>query len=157
MAITPDQLKAMSFGYLTGSDLMQFCPSPLLIKQYEVDNSNLQNGCDFAYAEVTGALTNLYDIATELGKTAGARAILCVKVTALHAIGNIMGNAQAISEKLVLDISMARKDLLAMRNGQLQLPLGLPPVPPGTDAHGRPHPWPASNPELVRSSFSTLG
>lgn len=157
MAMTTDQLKALAFGYLTGADLMQFCPAALLIKQLEVDSGGLQTACNFAYAEVVAALTNLYDINLELTKRAADRSILCVKVAAIHAVANALGSAQGISEKMVMDIQLARKDLLAMRTGQLQLPLNPVPQPTGTDEHGQPLPYPAATATLVRSSFSTLG
>jgi len=68
MSLTIQQLKAMSFGYLTGSDLLQWCAGQLLIKQYEVDPTSLQNGCNFAYSEVIGQLSTRYKIAAELSK-----------------------------------------------------------------------------------------
>lgn len=241
MAITPAQLKAMQFGYLCGQDLMQFCPSTLLIKQLEVDPNNLLVAVTFALSELIANLKNLYNIDLELENTppiqatatatvaagvvtgiavntpgspytvgsplvtlvnpqgqngsgaivvpvltaavltgltvsaggtgytlapivnlyggqADPRSSLCVKVSAVLAISAALGNSQAISEKLVEDIRMVKKDLLAMRNGQLQLPLQPPPNVVTTDEHGRPLTYnPQSKPELVRSSFSTLG
>lgn len=155
MPITADQLKAMPFGYLTGGDLTAWCPPALLINAYTLDADTLQRACDTAYAEVTAALTNLYNISAEMAKTGTARSILCVKVTAIHAVSNALGNAQGISEKMMRDIDLARKDLLAMRTGQLQLPLQPPPSP--VSENGQCLPWPAAVPKLVCSSFSNLG
>jgi len=66
MALTSDQLSQLTFGYLNGADLMQFCPSQLLIAQYEKFNAILQTGCDQAYEEVKGELCNRYDVNKEI-------------------------------------------------------------------------------------------
>jgi hypothetical protein len=62
MIITRDQLALMNFGYLSGSDLLQWCPSDLLIKQYAVDPDLLQRGCNQAYADLKSRLCNRYDL-----------------------------------------------------------------------------------------------
>lgn len=66
MSITKDQLAQLNFGYLNGRDLLQFCPSQLLISQYEKFPELLQSGCDMAYEEVKGELSTRYDINKEL-------------------------------------------------------------------------------------------
>ena len=66
MAITKDQLAQLNFGYLTGQDLLQFCPTQLLTSQYEKFPELLQTGCNQAYDEVKGELCNRYDVNKEL-------------------------------------------------------------------------------------------
>lgn len=159
MALTNDQLAALSFGYLTGDDLITWCPPALLIKALEVRGTALTKACDTAYAEITAATVNRYDIATELAKTGGDRSTLCVKIASILAVANSVGNAQAISEKMTMDIKQARKDLIDIRNAQLQLPLQpVPlPVPPVDPITGCPNPYSASSANLVHSSFKTMG
>jgi hypothetical protein len=157
MAITIDQLKALAFGYLTGEDLLQWCPGQLLIKQNEVDSNSLQNGCNQAYAFVISQLVNRYDINTEITtKTGAERSTLCAQLTAIIAVSNCLGNAQGISEKMHNDIKWANKQLLELRNGQGNLPLPAPPCL-GTDSNGFPLPYPASDNQLICSSFRQLG
>jgi hypothetical protein len=66
MAITKDQLAQLNFGYLTGQDLVQFCPTQLLTSIYEKYPDLLQTGVDMACDELRGALCNRYDIDAEL-------------------------------------------------------------------------------------------
>jgi len=62
MIVTRDQLAVMNFGYLSGLDLLQWCPEQLLIKQYALNPSFLQNGCNQAYADLKSRLCNRYDL-----------------------------------------------------------------------------------------------
>lgn len=203
MSLTIDQLKSLSFGYLSGADLLQFAAAPLLIKQYEVDNNSLQRGCDLAYSFMIGQLSTRYDISQELNKkavinamaraivaagvitslevtapglgytstptvviaggggidgagtavllngtvssitktnggsgytsapvvsfsggiAADTRATLCVRIVTLLALENCLGNMQNLSEFLLSYFKNNRKDLLDIRNGQLNLPI----------------------------------
>lgn len=66
MPITRDQFSQMNFGYLNGSDLLQFCPSQLLTSQYDKFQQSIQNGCNQAYEELISELSNRYDIGKEL-------------------------------------------------------------------------------------------
>lgn len=224
MSLTVDQLKNISFGYLTGADLIRYCPAQLLIKQYEVDPDSLENGCDTAYAEIIGKLETRFDLTAELAKIgfinaaaaatinanavsavnityAGAgysaappvsftggggngatatavvsngiitainitnggtgytsepivvitgqndtRARLLVKLAAIWAIRNILGNAQNIAEAMMSQFKWADQFVSDLRNGQG----GLPVKQSDTTTVG-------SGAELIDSSFSTLG
>lgn len=154
MPLTVAELKLLDFGYLKGADLLQWCPAQLLIKQYEVDNASLQQAANFAYSEFTSATINRYDIAAELAKTAGNRAVFCVKLIAILAVRNAMGNMQNISEYMMDIFKGAKKDMMDIRNAQLNLPLAPPPTT--TDTAGNVVVT-ESIAELVPSSFSTLG
>ena len=62
MIVSRDQIAALNFGYLNGSDLLQFCPDQMLIKAYAVDPNKFQTGCNQAYSYVKAKLCNRYDI-----------------------------------------------------------------------------------------------
>jgi hypothetical protein len=148
--ITPDQIKVLDFGYLTGADLMAFCSWTLLANQWQINNDNLQAGCDFAYAEVTGKANRKYDIAAELAKTGADRSQLCVKLTAIIAIRNILASTANVSDIIMNQYSWADKSMLELRNGQLNLPLALSPVPSNAIPV-------YSGACLIADNFSTLG
>jgi hypothetical protein len=65
MPISRDQLAALNFGYLKGSDLLQFCPAQLLTSQYDKNPECYQTGCEQAYDEIRADLCNRYDIDKE--------------------------------------------------------------------------------------------
>ena len=143
--MTIDELKALNLGYLTGADLLQWCAAQFLIKQYEVDNNSLQNGCDQAISEVIGAYTTRYNLSAELQKTGSARATLLVKTLAILAVRNVLGNMQSISDKMTADFKWADTQVYMTRNGQINLPLPSASV------------FVASTANLVCDSFKTLG
>ena len=144
--ITIATLQALNLGYLTGEDLIQWCAAQLLIHQYTVDNNSLENGCNFAYSEMIASLGNRYDINTELTtKTGTARARLSVKICALLAIENALGNAQNISEKMRDDFNYAHKCLMLIRQGEMNLPITYATVPVASDSG------------LICQSFGTIG
>ena len=66
MPISRDTLAQMNFGYLNGSDLLQFCPSQLLTFQYDKFSTSFQSGCNQAYDELKSELSTRYDIDKEL-------------------------------------------------------------------------------------------
>lgn len=66
MPVTKDQLSQKDFGYLKGSDLMQFAPFQLLAAQYDIFPDYFQLGCDQSYSEITSELSDRYDITSEL-------------------------------------------------------------------------------------------
>lgn len=158
MSLTIDQIKALPFGYLTGKDLVAWAPYQLLNTVYSIDQDRLQEGCSTAYAEMTSATVNRYDIATELAITTPAnRSVLAVKIITLLAVRNICGSTQAISEKMAMDFKWVEKAMLDLRNAQMNLPLH--PVPSqGVDpVTNKPLPPPNSRPQLVKSNFGTCG
>jgi len=158
MALTIDQLKALPLGYLTGKDLVAWCPYQILNTVYSTDPDRLQEGCTTAYGEITSAANNRYDIATELAQTDPTkRSTYLVKIITLLAVRNAMGSMQGISEKMAADFKWLEKTMLDIRNAQANLPLH--PVPSqGTDPlTNQPLPPPNSRPELVCSNFRTRG
>lgn len=92
MAITNEQLIAMNFGYLTGSDLAFFASYQILISQYQKNSDSLQQGCTIAYQEVTNMFLTKYDVKRELNTISGPREEAFVKFVAITALKNILGN-----------------------------------------------------------------
>lgn len=66
MPLTNATLATLPLGYLSGEDLMGFCPAQLLIQRNLVLPGQPQDGCDLAYSEVESALMNRYAVADEL-------------------------------------------------------------------------------------------
>jgi hypothetical protein len=62
MVVDRSFIASLNFGYLTGSDLLQYCPDQHLIKAYSLDPNKLQNGVEDAYATLRAKLINRYDI-----------------------------------------------------------------------------------------------
>ena len=147
--LTIAELKALTFGYLTGADLKQFCASPVLIKIYSVDPDSLQAGCNIAYSELSSNLSSRYNIANELLLTTG-RNLLCVKIASILAVHNILGDIYS-SEATIENYKDAKKDLISIRNGQLALSLQVP-----EDSLGNTLPS-YSDAQMIQSNFSTLG
>ena len=143
--LSNDQLAAMSFGYLTGQDLMNWCPAQLLIKQYEVNSGLLIQGCQSAQGEVIRALLSRYAIANEFSNVSGSREIMVVQITAILSVRNIMGNMAGVSEHMKTNFAWATQTLMDLRNGFINLIL------PQADCPNR------SSSFLVPQNFSTLG
>jgi hypothetical protein len=144
-AATIDDIKALTLGYLTGNDLLRYCPFQVLQKQLSVDDTSLQIGCDIAYSEVRSALSQRYNIDVELAKTTD-RFPLLVKITSILAIKNITGNQAAMPEQMTENNKWVDDILLAIRNGQQSL-IGMEIAATAK----------ISNSSLIRSSFATIG
>lgn len=144
-APTYDELKALDFGYLTGADLLRFCPYQVLQKQLAIDDDSVQIGCDIAYSEMLSTLGARYDITTELAKTTD-RYSLAVKIAAILAVRNIVGNQSGLPQNMLDNFTWVDKTILNIRNGQESLAeLNISPA-----AH-------ISKTELIPGSFTTLG
>jgi hypothetical protein len=161
MSLSTADLQVMKFGYLNGSDLLQFCAPSLLISQYEKDNNCLQFGCTLAYNRIISKLGTRYNVLHELDQVAPDPANLLtpldsrepelVRIVTIIAVSNILGSLANISPQLVEMFKMANKDLLQIQNGQSSLFLATP--QDNTDL-------PNSNqsiPILSQDSFLTLG
>ena len=144
-APTIDELKVLSFGYLTGLDLLRYCPFQVLQKQYAIDDQSLQIGCDIAYSEALSALGARYDIETELAKTDTDRYSLMVKIVSVLAVRNIVGNQAGLPENMTENFKWVESTILNIRNGQESL-MGMNIAITQK----------ISQTELIPSSFSTL-
>lgn len=66
MPLTNATLATLPLGYLSGEDLMGFCPAQLLIQRNLVLPGQPLDGCVLAYAEIESSLMNRYNVAPEL-------------------------------------------------------------------------------------------
>lgn len=121
--LTNDQLAAMSFGYLIGANLMQYSSAQTLIKCYEVNNTSLQQGCDNAYSEMVGYFYTKYDVQREFNMISGPRQNLVVKLTAILAVRDILGNMAGIGEVTKDNFIWADDIIARTQNGTFNLPL----------------------------------
>lgn len=145
--MTTDDLKALPLGYLTGADLMQFCPANVLLSFYNQNNGALQSGCNQAYAEVASKLLTKYDCSTEIKSVQGdAREPNLVGITAVLALRRILGSAASLSDEMKSHFTWADACINDIRNGQMNLAL---PQPSSAQT--------ASGAHLVGERFSTLG
>lgn len=143
--LTNDQLAAMNFGYLNGYDLQQYSASQTLIKAWEVRNSCLQQGCDNAYSEMIGYFYTKYDVLREFNMISGPRQQLVVKLTAILAVRDILGNMAGIGEVTKSNYEWADYIIQRTQDGTFNLPLyGVSCIL-------------ESNAQLVRQNFGTLG
>jgi hypothetical protein len=62
MATTRDQLAVINFGYLTGFNLLQYCPEELLLQKYNQFQYLFQEGCNQSYADLKSRFASLYDL-----------------------------------------------------------------------------------------------
>ena len=69
MSLSVNDIKGLSFGYLTGGDLLQWCTPQYLQKQYEIDSNSLQKGVNQAISEAISSFATRYDLTAELSKT----------------------------------------------------------------------------------------
>jgi hypothetical protein len=147
MAIpTLEQIKALDFGYLTGVDLMQYCPFQLLQKQYTIDDTSIESAVLTAYSEVNGKLSTRNDITIEYTKTGTSRYYVIVKLTSLTAIRNLTSNLAGIPENMIKNFEWVDRTCREIQQGQVSL-TGLK-VPNATVASGA---------SLISQSFDTIG
>lgn len=159
-ALTPAQFAVLDLGYLSGKDLMTYCPLQLLNRVNIVMPSQPQDGCNTAYQEIESSLVNRYNIKAELALHGNVdpdpRALLCVKIAAIIAVRNVVGSIQATSEYMEGLFKWADKTLLAIRNAQMNLPIaGVANVI--DEATGRTLYNPGDEARLVGSSFKYRG
>jgi hypothetical protein len=145
-ALTIDEIKALDFGYLTGEDLLNYCPFQIIQKQLIVDPTCLDNHIETAYKEVLSDLVTRYDIESEFGKTGTSRYFVVVKIVALSAIRNLTANIPGLPENMTNNFKWLDKALLDSRNGQKSLFL----VKKASDTI-------RSNTEVIQNNFNTLG
>jgi hypothetical protein len=140
-----DQLAILDFGYLTGIDLAKYCPFQVLQKQYIVDNLSLEIGVNTAYSELSSKLSARYNIALELTKRTTTRYALVVKIVALLAIRDIVGNQSGLPENMITNFKWVDDTILEIRNGQTSLGIQV-----ALTAQN-------STTEIISNSFNTLG
>ena len=120
--LTIDDIKALDFGYLTGVDLVKYCPIQFLINQETKDQGAIESAVLTAYAEIIGSLVSRLDIKSEYIKIGADRSLQVVKLTSLSAIRNITSNLPEIPMQMKANFELLDKTLLAIRNGQMSMP-----------------------------------
>lgn len=143
--LTNAQLDAMSFGYLTGLDLAMFASYQVIIKQYETSPNKLQQGCDLAYSEMIGLFYTKYDVNREFTQISGTRQDIVVKITAILALRNILGNMAGIGDVTKENYVWVDNIIERTQNGTFNLPLYGVSIAIESGAF------------LVRQNFGTLG
>jgi hypothetical protein len=121
--LTNAQLNALSFGYLTGADLTNYVASQILIKCYEVNSASLQTGCDNAYSEMIGLFSTKYQVQLEFNQISAPRQQLVVKMTAILAIQDILGNMAGIGDVTKMNFAWVADKINRVQNGTFNLPL----------------------------------
>jgi hypothetical protein len=119
--ITRADFDALSFGYLTGYDLSQWCAFQFLQVEYAKNPTGLQISCNTAINEITKQLNGRYDMSKEYVKTGTARDLTCVKISAIKAIQNILGGNQYLNDTLKDLIAENNRFIKDIRNGQIYL------------------------------------
>ncbi len=143
--MTPQELSTKSFGYLTGADLIQWSSVQLLIKQGEVLPESLQNGCSIAYSEAINLFRTKYDVVSELNMISGSREVTFVKLVAILAVRNILGNMAGVNDTTKMNFDWATETIHQIQSGLFSLGLK------GANRCIR------SGSILVQSNFSLLG
>ncbi len=143
--LTPQQLAAMNFGYLTGQDLISYASIQVITKQWESNNNVLQIGCENAYSEMIGYFYTKYDVLREFNQISGTRQQIVVKLTAILAIRDILGNMAGIGEVTKDNYAWADDIIARTQNGTFNLPLYGASITVESGAF------------LVRQNFGTLG
>lgn len=121
--LTPQQLANLNFGYLTGQDLIQYAAIQVLTRQYESNQQILQQGCDNAYSEMIGYFYSKYDVQREFNMISGPRQQIVVKLTAILAVRDIMGNMAGIGDVTKGNFEWADDIIARTQDGLFNLPL----------------------------------
>lgn len=121
--LTNPQFDALNLGYLQGYDIAQYASYQTLIKQWEVSNQKIQQGADNAYSEMIGYFYTKYDVQREFNMISGPRQQLVVKLTAILAVRDILGNMAGIGEVTKDNYIWADDIIMRTQNGTFNLPL----------------------------------
>ena len=155
-------IQSMSWGYISGIDILDFLPSQTIISQETITTGLLQRMVYKAYAKAISQLSAKCQIATELKKTAppfpqttpptpDTRSQTIVEIVTLLACENILSKVPGLSEALKNKFATMHQLILDIRNGQAAVP------DISIDAPSPAHNENISKTEIVHSSFHTLG
>lgn len=121
--LTNQEFNALNLGYLQGSDLSQYASFQVLIKQWETDNNKIQNGANNAYSEMIGLFYTKYDVLREFNMISGPRQQIVVKLTAILAVRDILGNMAGIGDVTKGNFEWADNIIMRTQDGTFNLPL----------------------------------
>lgn len=146
MAITSADIKALDYGYLTGKDLLNYCPEQILIKEHIINDTKIEDGVYTAYTEVISHLSTRYDLTNEMDKTTDRNNLL-VKLMAIRSLVNICSDLSGITDNMKSNFDWSDRTLKDIRNGQISL----------VGVKTQENEVKASVASMVKSSFYTLG
>ena len=124
-ALTIDEIKAIDLGYLTGSDILKYCPFQFIQKQILVDDTSLTDAVFTSYTEIKSQLETKCDIDLELKKRTTDRNLLIVKVMAIEAVRNLTSNIPGIPDNILKNFDWYDKTMTNIRNGNISLPYAI--------------------------------
>ena len=134
MAYQLADFAVLDFGYISGANLLQWCPLPLL-------NQQLANGIDFnlclqtAQTEIISELSNQYDFTAEYLKKFPSgdplpkdiRERLVLEMTTILTIRTILGAGTSITENLRYHFDRTDKNIekIKLRSKKLNMPVAV--------------------------------
>lgn len=122
MAIpTIADIQALDYGYITGNDLLNYCPQQLLLQQYAINPNKIELDVLTAIEEVRSELISRYELKDEFDKTGSDRYLIVVKLVTVLSLINITSNLNGIPEHMKVLFDWGNAKLLAIRNGQSSL------------------------------------
>ena len=121
--LTNAQFDSLNLGYLQGYDLAQYASYQVLIKCWEVSNQKIQQGANNAYSEMIGYFYTKYDVLREFNTISGTRQQMVVKLTAILAVRDILGNMAGIGDVTKANFLWADGIIDRVQNGTFNLPL----------------------------------
>ena len=103
MALTLQQLQSLDLGYISGSNLLQFCPAQLLLNQSAI-GIDFNDSLLISQTEMISELSNQYDFTAEYLKLSTAnpdtREQLVLKLTTIGTIINILGSMAGVNDQM---------------------------------------------------------
>ena len=148
-------LTALNFGYLTGQDLVDYCPFQLLVNSELQNPGIMQRSCLRAGDEMNNQLVSKCDLKDEYVKTGSSRTPAVIKLTALTAIKNIVAVLPELPVNTKENLIYLKETILAIRNGQYSLP-NVMIAQGGTDSKGHPIPL-YSSAQLIKQKYNSRG
>ena len=143
----------LNFGYLTGQDLVDYCPFQLLVNSELQNPGIMQRTCIRASDEMENQLITKCDLKDEYLKTGTGRSPAVVKLTALTAIKNIVAVLPELPVNTKENLLYLKETISAIRQGQYSLP-NVMISQGGTDEKGHPIPL-YSEAQLVRQKYNS--
>ena len=103
MALTLQQLQNLDLGYISGANLLQFCPAQLLLNQSAI-GIDFNDSLLISQTEMISELSNQYDFTAEYLKLSTAnpdtREQLVLKLTTIGTIINILGSMAGVNDQM---------------------------------------------------------
>lgn len=130
MALTLAQLQSLDLGYISGANLLQFCPPQLLLNQSAI-GVDFNQCLSIAQTEIISELSNQYDFTAEYLKlsdtTPDTREQLVLKLTIIGTIINILGSMAGVNDQMEYWFKWYQEniDKIKKRSRKLSLPIAV--------------------------------